>query len=58
MGDDYWAECGHRWGTRAQGKFAPGYDSNHVCIKPPSHITDITDDDHRCCCGANTWETP
>lgn len=27
----------------------------HVCIKARGHVTDITDNDHRCCCGANTW---
>jgi len=46
---DSWAECGHRW---------PGTDgTDHVCIKPPEHVADITDDDHRCCCGVSTWET-
>lgn len=47
-------ECGHRW----EPDRLDNVRGTHVCVKPPSHVHDITDDDHRCCCGANTWETP
>jgi hypothetical protein len=28
------------------------YNGPHVCVKPIGHTQDITNDDHRCCCGA------
>lgn len=43
-----YVECGFRWTTSEQ----PG---PHVCRKHPRHVDDCTDDEHRCCCGANTW---
>ncbi len=44
-------ECGHSWETEnSRGA--------HCCIKKQGHESDVTDDDHECCCGENTWETP
>jgi len=38
-----YAECGERWGV------------GHVCRKPPDHVNDPLDDEHDCCCGANSF---
>jgi hypothetical protein len=42
-------ECRAKW-TADNG--IPG---SHYCIKDIGHVDDITNDDHRCCCGA-TWD--
>lgn len=47
---DY-AECEHRWMTTGQH----GTDF-HSCTKECSHLADITNDDHRCCCGTTLEE--
>lgn len=60
-------QCGHSWAAQrgetidyvdADGnKFTKAARGPHCCVKHVSHITDITNDDHRCCCGA-THEDP
>lgn len=50
-----YVECGHQW---EPGAGDPETNGPHLCRKNPRHVNDITDDDHKCCCGANTWETP
>lgn len=61
-------ECGHQWEPR-EGEtitYRNEFDQEvvepargpHCCIKKPEHIHDITDDDHKCCCGNSDWITP
>lgn len=50
--NDEYAECGHQWWPEVATTTGP-----HLCRKHPTHTADITDDDHRCCCGASTWRT-
>lgn len=47
-------ECGFHW-TTGNGPEDPNDTGIHTCLKPTRHIHDITDDEHQCCCGANTW---
>ena len=28
----------------------------HYCVKDVGHVSDVTNDDHRCCCGATFEE--
>jgi hypothetical protein len=57
-------ECGHVWPSKPGETIT--YENvgevpargSHRCIKDSGHINDITDDDHKCCCGNNTWVTP
>lgn len=49
--------CDHRW--YESESTVPSKETNgpHQCIKDISHVKDITDDDHKCCCGAKLWES-
>lgn len=51
-------ECAFRWNepSTTPPKDDMGYNGPHQCTKPATHTTNITDDDHRCCCGATLWE--
>lgn len=58
-------ECGFEWISRAGETITYTRDDGttyrsaaqgwHRCIKKSGHVTDITSDDHRCCCGNDTW---
>lgn len=62
-------ECGHTWEPK-EGETIEGIDEitkevlsypargQHVCVKQAGHESDPTNDDHQCCCGNSTWETP
>lgn len=45
----YQDEDGSRFILPAQGP--------HRCVKDAGHESDITNDDHQCCCGNSTWVT-
>lgn len=46
---DPYLECGYRW--EVDPATLRGV---HGCTKHPDHVYDITDDDHRCCCGTTS----
>lgn len=56
-------ECGHSWPTKP-GETIEYVDAiraatgPHRCVKRAGHEADPTNDDHQCCCGNSTWETP
>lgn len=59
-------ECGHQWKAtpgetityREEGSdelIIVAAQGGHRCVKDAGHESDITNDDHQCCCGNSTW---
>lgn len=59
--DPLFNECGHNWDAKegetidyvddAGNPYTKPATAPHTCIKQIGHESDLTNDDHQCCCG-------